>query len=436
MPTIITIDTTAPAVSAADLLTSSDTGMDNADDVTKKMSPAFSGTAEANAKIRVLANGLVVGNGVATSQGFWEVTVEPLADGNYDITVVAEDKAGNVSDTATTPALTIEIDTLEPNTPLLDLITADDTGHSNKDNITNADPPTFTMTTQDPNQAEHISQFNYKFRVYDRPEGATETLIFNSVTDLPPAELMAGFTDQEFLTTSLDLSEGIHNLKLEVEDRAGNISHDFLLNVEIDTTVPIAGDPDLIDSSDSGMSNTDNVTNKMQPAFYGRSEANTTVRVFAQPVDRDGNVLGANVLVGQGTVGSDQSDITAGGAADDGLGVWEVTVEPLDDGIYDITVQIEDWAGNSDTSANPLTIEIDTLEPNTPLLDLITADDTGHSNTDNITNADPPTFTMTTPGSEPGGPHQPVQLQVPRLRSSGRRHRDVDLQLGNRPAAR
>ena len=221
-------------------------------------------------------------------------------------------------------------------------------------------------------------------------------MIYNSVTDLPPADLMAGFTNQEFLTTSLDLSEGIHNLKLEVEDRAGNISHDFLLNVEIDTTVPIAGDPDLIDSSDSGMSNTDNVTNKMQPAFYGRSEANTTVRVFAQPVDRNGNVLGDNVLVGQGTVGSDQSDITAGGAADDGLGVWEVTVEPLDDGIYDITVQIEDWAGNSDTSANPLTIEIDTLEPNTPLLDKISPDDNGHSDTDNITNLAAPTFTMTT----------------------------------------
>ena len=27
------------------------------------------------------------------------------------------------------------------------------------------------------------------------------------------------------------MADGIHNLKLEVEDRAGNISHDFLLDV-------------------------------------------------------------------------------------------------------------------------------------------------------------------------------------------------------------
>ncbi len=171
VPTIITIDTTAPAVSAPDLLASSDTGMDNTDNVTNKMSPAFSGTAEANAKVRVLANGVVVGNSVATPQGFWEVTVEPLSDGNYDITVVAEDKAGNISDTATTPSLQIEIDTLEPNTPLLDLITADDNGISDTDNVTNVEMPTFTMTSTDPNQLLHMIQENYKFRIFDRLEG-------------------------------------------------------------------------------------------------------------------------------------------------------------------------------------------------------------------------------------------------------------------------
>ncbi len=408
-PMFLTIDDTDPVVSVPDLLTSSDTGMSSTDNVTNKMRPAFSGTAEENSKIRVLANGVVVGSGVATSEGNWEVTVEPLADGNYDITVVAEDLAGNISQTSTAPSLTIEVDTLSPNTPLLDLVTADDTGHSDSDNITNVMPQTFTMTTTDPNQITHLIQENYKFRIYDRPEGGVETLIYNSATDPALAATnVDGLTAQEFLERELNLDEGMHNLKLEVEDRAGNISPDFLLTVKVDKTVPVVEDPDLIDSSDTGMSNTDNVTSKMEPAFFGRSEANSTVRIFAQPVDRDGAILGANVLVGEGTIGSDQSDTTVQigtdpttgdpifGAADDGLGVWEVTVEPLDDGIYNITVQVEDWAGNIDTSQNPLTIEIDTLAPNTPLLDLVTADDTGHSDSDNITNVMPQTFTMTT----------------------------------------
>ena len=34
------------------------------------------------------------------------------------------------------------------------------------------------------------------------------------------------------------MADGVHDLKLEVEDRAGNISPDFLLPVLIDTVAP------------------------------------------------------------------------------------------------------------------------------------------------------------------------------------------------------
>ena len=38
--------------------------------------------------------------------------------------------------------------------------------------------------------------------------------------------------------TSYTLLDGVHNLKLEVEDLAGNLSEDFLLTVTIDTVAP------------------------------------------------------------------------------------------------------------------------------------------------------------------------------------------------------
>jgi hypothetical protein len=309
--------------------------------------------------------------------GVWEVTVEPLDDGIYDITVQVEDWAGNI-DTSDNP-LRIEIDTLTPNTPLLDLVTADDTGHSDSDNITNVMPQTFTMTTTDPNQLAHLIQENYKFRIYDRPEGGVETLIYNSVSDAALAGKVDGLTAEEYLERELNLANGIHFLKLEVEDRAGNISPDFLLTVEVDLVAPVST-IDLIDSSDTGMSNTDNVTNKMQPAFAGISEVNSAVRIFAN-----------GQLVGTGVVQSDASD----GVLGDDMGVWEVTVEPLADGIYDVVAQIEDWAGNIVTS-DELQIEVDTLAPNTAFLDLVASSDSGRHDEDNITNDDTPTFTMTT----------------------------------------
>ncbi len=36
----------------------------------------------------------------------------------------------------------------------------------------------------------------------------------------------------------MTLANGVHNLKLEVEDRAGNISHDFLLQITVDNVTP------------------------------------------------------------------------------------------------------------------------------------------------------------------------------------------------------
>lgn len=385
----VTIDTslTAPTI---DLIDSSDTGMSNADNVTSKDQPAFAGVGDVGDRVSLFANGVLVGTGVVGSdltdfvpgdgRGAWEITSEPLADGVYDVIAHVEDLAGSFERTS---PVQIEVDTFEPNTPHLDLVTASDTGHSPHDNITSDSTPTFTFTTEDPNAVAHLNEFNLKYRLYLRPEGGEEVLVYNSVTDptIPAANIQNGFVNLTFLETTLaQLPDGIHNFKLEVEDRAGNISHDVVLDVEIDSTLPDAGNIDLLDASDTGMSNTDNVTNKDEPAFAGVGTAGTLVRLFAN-----------NELVGSGEVGSDESD----GIIGDGLGIWEITSEPLDDGVYDVNATFEDWAGQISTSAS-LQIEVDTLQPNTPFLDLLEPDDSGRHDDDGITNAIVLNFSATT----------------------------------------
>ncbi|MFV2069280.1 MAG: Ig-like domain-containing protein, partial [Pirellulales bacterium] len=124
----------------------------------------------------------------------------------------------------------------------------------------------------------------------------------------------------------------------------------------IDTVAPDAANVtiDMLTSSDSGSDTADNITSKTSPAFQGVAEANTKIRLFAN-----------GLLVGQGVVGTDGSDVAAGGAVDDGLGLWEITVEPLVDGDYTITLEVEDLAGNvSDPADGPtLDITIDGLAP-------------------------------------------------------------------------
>ena len=85
------------------------------------------------------------------------------------------------------------------------------------------------------------------------------------------------------------------------------------------------------------MFNNDRVTNKMQPAFGGVGPAGQPVYVYAQQNDAQGNPLGDPFIVGIGTVGSDGSD----GCFGNGLGAWEVTVEPLADGKYNFFARFD-----------------------------------------------------------------------------------------------
>ncbi len=140
--------------------------------------------------------------------------------------------------------------------------------------------------------------------------------------------------------------------------------------VLFDNTDPLAPiDFALLASSDSGTPG-DGITNVNPPAFGGRGEANTIVRIYA-----DG------ALVGEGRVGSDDTD----GVVGDGLGIWEVTIEPVTDGTYTFTSQLEDLAGNLSEASAELEITIDTSMPQRPTIDLLNNYDTGSSNLDNVT---------------------------------------------------
>ena len=143
-------------------------------------------------------------------------------------------------------AIDIEIDTLAPNLPLLDLVEASDTGRNNDDNVTKDNTPLLSMTSSDstanPASYQHIFAENFKYRIYDRFEAAPEILLYDSFAQV------ANFTALTQIYTTVDLlngvtvipalSDGIHNLKSKVEDRAGNISAEFLLDVEVDTQPP------------------------------------------------------------------------------------------------------------------------------------------------------------------------------------------------------
>jgi subtilisin-like proprotein convertase family protein len=519
---MLTLDQTEPAVPSINLLDASDSGQDNQDNITNIMQPAFSGTGEPNNLIRLYAARKdpvthldigpreLVGQSLITSQGTWEITVEPLIDDHYNFYGEQEDLAGNFSplrifhtnslqqDVPDTPiislissisvaestvvqdvrlevdidpyfpqeltirlispngtgvdvippggtftdfngedsqgdwwltlrddqsgnintlngwslefiiyGLNVEIDTMAPQRPTLDLVATSDTGTSDRDNVTIGDPTQgagildFTVTS-DADSEILIKDGN---TVLNTTIGLPEPAAFNTLDAADGTVDGLATVTINFNTVQADLgipAEGTHPLSAEAFDAAGNRSYQSEeLIVEVDTTAPTATGVtfDMLDSSDSGNSDDDYVTNKMSPAFDGVARSGVTIRIYAAKIIS--NVVQPRELIGQTIVGSDESD-----GSINGLGLWEITSEPLVDGIYDLTFDLEDGSGNvvaidSDLGvAGVRDIEIDTLAPQRPTLDLLASSDTGSSDLDNVTGADNPLeFTVTAEAS-------------------------------------
>ena len=104
-PTYLVLDRTAPQGSLPDMLSSSDGGWSDRDNVTYLAQPAFQGTSEPGADVFIYAYDVdanetnLVGLAEVLTDGRWEITVEPLEHGDpeaeYWIYADYEDLAGN-----------------------------------------------------------------------------------------------------------------------------------------------------------------------------------------------------------------------------------------------------------------------------------------------------------------------------------------------------
>jgi hypothetical protein len=98
--------------------------------------------------------------------------------------------------------------------------------------------------------------------------------------------------------------------------------------------VPLSGA--MLRASDSGMSNTDGITNVTRPIFTGRGEPGSTISIFAAPTSNPS----ATTQVGHG--GTDSS------------GNWAVQISPLGAGSYRITASMTDSRTSQTVQTVPL----------------------------------------------------------------------------------
>ncbi|HEY6529658.1 MAG TPA: DUF4347 domain-containing protein, partial [Cellvibrionaceae bacterium] len=251
------------------------------------------------------------------------------------------------------------IDTTAPNGSTPDLTSGSDSGTSSSDDITNTTTPIFTGS----------AEVNAIVTLYDT-DGTTS--VGSTTAD----------GSGNWSITASTMTEGAHTVTTKVTDAAGNTSVASTgLSITIDTTAPSAPTGlDLVAASDSGYSNSDNITNKTTPTINGTGAANQTVTLY----DTDGTTV-----LGSSTV--------------NGSGKWSLTSTKLSEGTHSVSAKITDIAGNVSSASSTLNVTIDLTAPvgtpGTPVMD--SGSDTGSSNSDGITTNDSPSISGS--GVEAGG---------------------------------
>ncbi|MGU0041727.1 Ig-like domain-containing protein, partial [Citrobacter freundii complex sp. 2025EL-00176] len=424
------VDTTL-SVPTLDLADASDSGSSATDNITNDTTPTFTlGNIDADVtEVQVIINGTSYPATLADGQ--WTFTAPALADGDYSISVIVTDDAGN---TATSAALAVTVDTAVA-APVITL--SDDTGMAG-DNQTNVAAPGFTISTA--------------------PDAVSVMVSIDGGTPVAATKDAAG----QWHITAGELADGDHSIVATVTDVAGNTATSDPLSFNVDTTLSVPT-LDLAETSDSGSSATDNITNDTTPTFtLGNIDADVTevqvlingtsypatladgtwsftapaladgdYTVTVQVTDDAGNVQISNELAitvdstvaapvitlsdDTGTTSDNQTRDTTPGfaistdpdavsvmvsidggapvaATKDAAGQWHITSGELADGDHTIVATVTDLAGNTATS-DPLSFNVDTTL-SVPTLDLADASDSGSSATDNITNDTTPTFTL------------------------------------------
>ncbi|GAA4422691.1 cadherin domain-containing protein [Bremerella cremea] len=160
---------------------------------------------------------------------------------------------------------------------------------------------------------------------------------------------------------------GTFTLLITTEDELGNVSvTPFSLDFTFDTTAPAQpAAPDLDAGSDSGASDSDNITNDSTPTISVTTEPGAAVGFYFD------NILRATVV-----------------ADSAGVATYTPTVG-IAQGTYIVTVRSTDVAGNQSVASNGLTITIDNLDP-TPFSNLDLTNDSGID--DNLTDQTVATF--------------------------------------------
>ncbi|MCP4383274.1 MAG: hypothetical protein GY798_17960, partial [Hyphomicrobiales bacterium] len=206
-----------------------DTGASSSDFITSDNTLKLVGTAKAGSKVTIYIDGKKVGTVKADKKGKWTFKTKKLGDGDYKFQV--KEKKGGKTKKSKKEKVVVDTDT---DTPVIAGI-ADDSGVLG-DGVTSDQTLSLSGTA----------------------EAGSTVEVFDGGVSLGTVVANASGA-WSFLTTVL--SEGAHSFTTRATDVAGNKKSSSSFAAIVDTTAPGApSTPDLATASDTGTSDTDDIT--------------------------------------------------------------------------------------------------------------------------------------------------------------------------------
>jgi len=335
-----TVDNIAPTVTDANVSLSGASGTGGAykigDTVTTTWNNTGGGDGNSDTISSVTVDFSQFGGGSAVSasnsSGTWTATYTIVAGAingtaNRNVSVTATDNAGNTTTRADTSNVTL--DNAAPTTTIATKAFSNDTGSSSTDFITSNTSQTISGTLS--------------------ANLATGEAVLVSLDNGSTWTAAAATVGQSTWSLSGQTLSGNNTLKVKVQDGAGNDGTVSSQAYTLDTSAPSApSTPDMTIGTDSGTSNSDNITSNTTPTFTGTAESGSTVTLY----DTDGStVLGTATATG---------------------GNWSITSSSLSAGSHTLTAKATDTAGNTSSASSGLAITIDTSAPTGLTLDSTT----------------------------------------------------------------
>ena len=309
-------------------------------------------SAPVNSAVPSISGIATVGNALATTNGTWSDADGDGRTYSYQWYRADDSSGTNLDLIAGATSTSYTLTTSDAHKYLRVVVTANDghggvrTAASTYTAVMNAAPTDITLSNSSVDQAGGANATVGTLTATDPDVGDTFTFTLVAGTGDTHNSLFNISGNTLRANNAAALNAGTYYVRIRVADSYNSSLDKAFAIMVTDTVAPSApSTPDMTSGTDTGISNTDNITSNTTPVFTGTAEAGSTVTLYD----------GATLL---GT-------ITATG------GNWTITSSALSEGSHSVTATATDAASNTSAHSPSLAVTVDTSAPRVSSIALV-----------------------------------------------------------------